>query len=206
MKTVKELLDKYSNEEILNRFFEKYEDQAKSIEGYNKALDEMRNITPIKTDTIVYCGLFGCHIKSPGSDTTYAISCGWEQFLGYNFRRATLDTLCNALYEMTFYGYSNEEVKKTWRDMFRSFEEIMDEIGDEELERSLNPNFIQTITPTTMPIIPPTTKPDAHTHTMKEDPCNIPAPTYDFKSFPNHTHTIKKEGNKYEKHKRILQK
>lgn len=132
MKTVKELLNQYPDKQILTRYFEKYPKEKKNKAGYVKALKELRNLKVGESEMILYCGLYGCTGHIPGDDTNWGIAMKWTNFLACKVRRGTLDNLCNALFEITYHGYSERQVDGFWKGMFKHVAKVKKKIDENE--------------------------------------------------------------------------
>lgn len=81
---------------------------------------------------ILSCKLFGCTGTIPGDDTRWGIAMKWSNFLACKVKRGTLDVLCNALWELTYHGYSSKEVDSFWEDMFSHVAKINKEMKEKE--------------------------------------------------------------------------
>lgn len=127
MKKIKiwQLLNRYSDEKILKRFVEKYPDQKSSLEGYQEVLNELRLLSPVDGEETVYCQKFGCHMIKPGDDLTWAFGpIGRGHILGMNVGYANLDFICNLLWEITFYGFTQKENKNFFNEIFNNVKEL----------------------------------------------------------------------------------
>lgn len=127
---MKTLLAKFtSDEEIINRLFELYPDQVKNKEGYQITLMLLRKKKPRYTDFSIevstqedwfdkekYTDVVG---KKDGDDTRWALdSSTFSEWLGFTISPKSfeefseLDVLCHCLWEMTWHGYTDEEIGK----------------------------------------------------------------------------------------------
>jgi hypothetical protein len=135
----------FSDKELLNRLFEVYPDQKVSEEGYKNALKEIRTLKsiPCKLKLLVTrCkdeGKYYANIS--GSKTTSKMTMAiefmdWHEWMGmrinpdsrihYNY----LDIAVHALWEMTWRGYSQEEVAKEYGDLISTVNKAEKEINE----------------------------------------------------------------------------
>lgn len=126
MATMKMLFDRVSDADILHELFLEYPEQVSSTRGYRKALDEIRALEPVASDLTIFAELVNDALedemyvdvsgRKPFDDETYAVEfMPWEEWLGSfvdtgDFSDAQF--LAHCLFEMTFVGYSNDEVHK----------------------------------------------------------------------------------------------
>jgi hypothetical protein len=144
---LKELLNLFTDKEILVKLFKLYPDQRKSKAGYLDALAELRAMRPTKDSIQIlvhtvkadkfndedYVSISGVDPKEP--DTNYAIEFDpWHKWLGRSLHSDTainfppLDALCHCLWEMTWSGYSNKEVKAKAKELFGHMAKVMKDI------------------------------------------------------------------------------
>lgn len=132
MKT-KELFASIDKEALLKRFIEIYDDQEKNLEGYKHALDEMASLGKEEYNGREDNRELGeilvqlsksfldeepeIDISIRVGDTLYAMEfTDWREVLNSEVASDTLtnfsniDAACHILWEMTFVGFSNEEV------------------------------------------------------------------------------------------------
>lgn len=136
--TFKEILEKHKDKDIVVRLVRLYPDQRKNIDGYLGALQELRELK-LKRDKMQIClhkvrkskkWLIDESYVSVGGlrgGETYAIGLTpWEKLLGMKVKSYfnQLDTLAHCLWEFTWHGYSNKEVKKTWGELIRRADEV----------------------------------------------------------------------------------
>lgn len=126
MATVKMLFDRVSDADILRELFLEYPEEVSSTRGYRKALDEIRALEPVASDLTISAELANDALedemyvdvsgRKPGDNEMYAVEfMPWEEWLGSfvdtgDFSDAQF--LAHCLFEMTFVGYSNDEVHK----------------------------------------------------------------------------------------------
>lgn len=140
--TLKEILQKYSDKEILKKVFEFYPDQKKSKDGYLNALDELRHKrsrkSNIKVDVSYVNDYFDKteYVSVDGFDpndvtTSYAIEfIPWSEWLGaeitiWSFENFDeLSILAYCLWEMTWRGYSCKQVRQQYSKIVNTVEEI----------------------------------------------------------------------------------
>jgi hypothetical protein len=129
---LKEIIDQFTDEEILKRLFEVYPDQKRSKEGYLKALTALRKLKPVKYDMIISPRKFSTDGYDTKKKETYAIEFNkWEYWLGSEIKthRDKLTALCFCLWEMTFYGYSQAPIQR----QINSLNKIVADIDKKEI-------------------------------------------------------------------------
>jgi len=112
---MKQLLNKFTDAEILKRLVEIYPDASKSIKGYKSVLRELRKLKPIKTKLILYPSKWSTTGLDTRDNVKYAIEfTRWEQWLSMpvKTKKHGLTALCYCLWEMTFMGYSQKPIQK----------------------------------------------------------------------------------------------
>ena len=146
---MKNLLKKFTDEEILLRLFELYPDQEKSLKGYMLTLKELRETRPKKSkmkicvSTVIddlaeededkeYVHVDG-YLR--GSKWHYAIEYSpWAEWLGMEVTKKSLknftelDIVAYCLWEMTWSGYSDKEVQKNYKDIIETTAKAMKDI------------------------------------------------------------------------------
>lgn len=119
------LIDCYSDKEIVSRLLELYPKEKKNIKGYKEALKELREkrprkkdmnlvLTKYKEDGEKWTSVDGVDDKGQmwGLDMTR-----WSGWLAMGIGLKTLknfpeiDIIAHALWEMTFHGYTDREIK-----------------------------------------------------------------------------------------------
>lgn len=122
------LLNRYSNEKILKRLFEKYPGQKSSFDGYKEVLEKLRSLTPQDSENLIRCQKFGCVFKKPGDKTKWAFGMiDWAEVLGSNVSYANIDFICNLIWELTYYGFSEDEHNNKMEEVFDRVQEIFKE-------------------------------------------------------------------------------
>lgn len=139
---MQKLLDKYTDEEILKHLFKLYPDQRKSEEGYKSALSELRTTRPKKDPMLIlvekcydkfdkkyYTHVIGVDPKD--TKWTFAIELTlWSHWLGMEIHPKSLekfkeiDILAHCLWEMTFCGYSNRQIRNDWRKLNKISDQV----------------------------------------------------------------------------------
>lgn len=133
--TFKELLDQYTWEEIAPVLHLCY--PGETLEGYKEALDELRSLTPKPSQMAIglewildedgdYVNVYGIEDETRyGLDFVY-----WTEWLSLSILKETLaafsprEILVHCLYEMTFYGFSNEKIMEEREKLFAIVKEI----------------------------------------------------------------------------------
>lgn len=132
--TFKTLLTKITSEKILKRLLKLYPDQKKNIRGYENVLKELKGLKEhsevmrilIEKNYDKYDKKYYLHVCAIDKNKkTYAIEFEpWENWLGMKIHPTTfkicsqLDIVCHCLWEMTFTGFTNEDVKKEGKKLF----------------------------------------------------------------------------------------
>jgi hypothetical protein len=112
---MKDKLNKYTDKAILERFFEIYPDQEKSLSGYRKVLKQLRACKPSKTTMVLYPRKWNTDAIDTKNGERYAIEfTKWEEWLSMPIKTKTsgLTALCYCLYEMTFCGFEQKTIQK----------------------------------------------------------------------------------------------
>ena len=127
---VKQLLDKYTDKQILQRMFEKYPDQKKSKKGYVEALKELREVKPIENNWKLQCYKYGaCALPETDGEFNRGIgSSDWGFVIGCIPLRGSLDSLCNIIWEITYHGFSQKKNNIFWEDMFKHVNKVNKEL------------------------------------------------------------------------------
>lgn len=155
----KDLLNKYSDEEIVNSVKNiYYEDKwnKNTEEGYFLVLKELRETDPINSDFVIKCeksktlfdeeedcyDIYGCTEKDKNN---FGLSfTDWKEWLGSSFDcgdLAEIDFLGECLFEMTFHGFSNEDVQNSLNSILDELENVKNDKTDlisyDELKKEL---------------------------------------------------------------------
>lgn len=132
-KRVYQLLNKHSDEDILKRLFVKYPDQERSRDGYALILKKLRSIAPINSENIIKCQKFGCSFLKPEDNTSWAFGIiSWAEVMGSLVNKSDIDFLCNLLFELTFYGFSEEEHNDAMNEVFNLAREAKEIFAEEK--------------------------------------------------------------------------
>jgi hypothetical protein len=130
-----ELLQKHHWDDIQAALIRLYPDQGDNLEGYQQVFATLRATEPARSDLCIvieqvseeYAG--EDYLSVSGRDST-GVSYGieltdWTEWLGMEIdsqaltQHSELDILAHCLWEMTFFGFSPEDL----REVIRSFEE-----------------------------------------------------------------------------------
>jgi hypothetical protein len=129
---MKDLLEKFTDNQILHRLYDLYPDQKKNGGGYEKALLEMRCLRPKKRSMSIvvknasdddgekWIDVSGHDPSDP--ECSYALDLtSWNEILGMSIHPDTyadfteIDIIAHCLWEMTWHGYSNKQVRGRFR-------------------------------------------------------------------------------------------
>ena len=142
---IPDLLTKFTDKEILEQLFILYPDEKKNREGYISALNEIRNIKSVKsTMKITVERVFDeeetwvdvCMRR--GKEHYSASFTKWNKWLGMNivadkdFSELAIVAYC--LWEMTWYGYSDESTQKKGDEILKMSKKAIKEIKEKELK------------------------------------------------------------------------
>jgi hypothetical protein len=127
MKRLKDILDKYTDKQIMERFFKIYPDQQKSFDGYIKVLKDLRKLKPIKSNYILVPKKSDISALDTKDNIKYAIEfTRWEIWLGMPVKTTDsyLDAFCYSLWEMTFMGFSQQPIQRKINILNKTVERI----------------------------------------------------------------------------------
>gem|GEM_PF-1517002 len=133
--TIKQLLNTYSDDTILEELLRVYPDQKVNLKGYNKALKQLRKTEPLPSSTVINLSTVKDEdeehtsisiIEKGSSERLSASFIPWNEFIGMKITKdgkntlskltpkltPKLEILVHCLWEMTWYGYTNEEVQE----------------------------------------------------------------------------------------------
>jgi hypothetical protein len=130
-----DLIQKHNWEEVRAAIVRLYPDHESELAGYQKVFQKLKTLSPAQTDIqlqidLVYsehAGEFHIETKSlrPGEPSTKTGSpfvlefTPWSEWLGMELNSESLqnfsefDIIAHCLYEMTFFGFSLEDIRKT---------------------------------------------------------------------------------------------
>ena len=122
---MKELLNKYTDKEILKRLFVMYPDQTKLRKGYQNVLDTLRVLKPRKSEFVIHARKWNVDGISIKTGERWAIELTpWSEWLGSKMKRNSLDALCASLWEMTFFGFTQQKVRNTRQTLMNRVKDI----------------------------------------------------------------------------------
>jgi len=113
--TIRNILEKYNNKEILDKLFLIYPDEIKSKGGYQSVLQRLRKLKQMGSKMVLYPHKFDTYGKYLNIETRYAIDfTRWEEWLGMKIETKTsyLNALCYCLWEMTYHGFSQQPIQR----------------------------------------------------------------------------------------------
>jgi hypothetical protein len=138
----KQLLNIFSDREILNKLFSLYPKEKKNKKGYLIALKELRVTEPIKsvwsirlTPTTDFDGkpyVMADMVNKKG--TEYSLSfIKWAKILGMKIspsKRTCIDAISHILYEITFYGYTMKDTQTNEDKIFKEVKKFEAKLKD----------------------------------------------------------------------------
>jgi len=128
---LKELITKYAWAEIRSALLRLYPDQEKSIAGYQHVYDMLLRLSAKPTPMAIMIEKYTDDFTDTPYDTvsgrdetgSYGIEfTDWSEWLGMDIDASTLaaypelDIIAHCLWEMTFFGYSQEDIHKQLAD------------------------------------------------------------------------------------------
>ena len=126
MKTLKDVLIKYTNQQIIKKLVEIYPDQKRSKRRYEKMIDQLRRIKPSQSDYLLITKYkYDVHGLRSGDKTTWALDfVKWSKWLGSKMDKGGLIPLCHCLWEMTYHGFTQQKIQGAKRSMLSSIKNI----------------------------------------------------------------------------------
>ena len=128
---LKELIEKYNFEEVFQKLIELYPKEEKNKKGYKNAYTEMKELTNsnievnpkskiiveyIKKDKLIEEPYWSVSLLE--NNMRYAIELSqWKDLMNYNCKiknMEEIDFLAHVIWELTFMGYSQKEIKKEY--------------------------------------------------------------------------------------------
>lgn len=141
---LQEIIGKYKIKEIIKRLLEIYPEQKKNIAGYNKSLKELLYLSPKRSRVKINIDKFydkddkKYYYSVDGIDKnneSWAIEfTDWKEWIGMEISEETLkenteiDILVHCLWEMTFVGFSNKNIKNEKNKLFNIMKSIKKEV------------------------------------------------------------------------------
>lgn len=148
---LKDIIKNSNWEAVREVFLRNYPDQEKLISGYEVVYKKLKSKSPAKTKMELFCVLEEPTFKGDepyhnvyGMDGTKRedgelekFSLGltsWSKWLGASLSEITLskytseEIISHCLFDMTFHGFSEEEIKKVSRDLDKSVKDLEDPI------------------------------------------------------------------------------
>ena len=133
--TFKELIQKNSWETLASLFLETYPDSKENKQEYKKVFEELKTMPPKETDMWLvlkketsgeeeYVDVAGLHKHPKSEEEKYAQGIeflSWHNWLDMDIQEETLQTfseqeiLVHCLYEMTYVGFSEEQIQERVR-------------------------------------------------------------------------------------------
>jgi tetratricopeptide (TPR) repeat protein len=149
-----ELIKKYTWATVEPVFIKEYPKWKKATNDYDLIFRQLQNLTTVKgrddmTIHIHYDGhidirAYENHPQTPEDDKGYGITITpWEECLGMDVAGTTIEDysdeeiISHCLWEITFYGYSQETIKKTvdeWRNVEKEIKEAKQKFPDVKTE------------------------------------------------------------------------
>lgn len=128
---IKELINKFTDEQIINTLIKLYPDQEKNRKGYKKVLEELRKKRLKNTDIKIilqrnkkYTSVSGIDNKGKIWGIEYT---QWGEWVNMEIEERTLknyrkiNIIAHCLWEMTWAGFSDKKVKREAGKLFNRF-------------------------------------------------------------------------------------
>lgn len=153
------LIQKHTWETITPLFLKIYPEAEENIEGYNMVFEKLKVMDPVETDMWlvlktakdgdeIYIDVSGLHKHPKTEEEKYSQGIeflSWHKWLGMNIQEESLqafskqEILVHCLYEMTYVGFSEEQIQERVRkaSQNREEEEPMTEEDYEENRRAV---------------------------------------------------------------------
>lgn len=149
--TFKDIVIKYSWKDVQEKLFNLFPDQQKNVNRYEHVFLELKRLEKetnkdnsviiLKTEIDTYDDSEYLSVSSvkPNDLSTYAIEfCRWEEWLGFYCNQEDLDKhgelkfLSHCLWEMTFCGFTQEDVQEEVEELKRRAEDVENYIEDQK--------------------------------------------------------------------------
>ena len=133
MKRLKDILDQYTDKQILDRLLKIYPDQKKNMGGYKKVVAELRRLKPVWSDYTLCVSKWSVSGTLDDEDTSFAMEfTDWAEWLTMKIKTtySYLNALCFCLWEMTFMGFKQRKIKRKINRLRKMAKEI-----DKSLEK-----------------------------------------------------------------------
>lgn len=138
-----DLLKKYTDKDIIERVINLYPDEKGNLEGYVRALDELRNTKPIKTTSKITLtevkddeygepNYMAVGTLDKNGEQYSASFIKWGKWLEMEFvphPYPELSALALCLWEITWYGFSDKSTQKELNKLSRIVEKAKKEKG-----------------------------------------------------------------------------
>lgn len=125
---LKEVIKSLTWEELKEVFFDFYPDEEENTEEFEQVFVTLNKMEPLESDLTLYLTEFEdeddtfVHVsgQSPDSDESYSLGFAqWGEWLGMSVSAESLEDFslveiaAHSLFEMTFFGLTEEEIKET---------------------------------------------------------------------------------------------
>jgi hypothetical protein len=143
-------------------FLKLYPDEKNNISGYEKVFNELKHLTPVETDVTIlvsrefddfdkqeYAHVSGYYNNPQKSNNEITDSLAieftpWEKWLGMdvdtnslqNF--TTVEIICHCLFEMSFFGFEQDEIKEQLDAINDEADEIKNMDEEEKKEKLIS--------------------------------------------------------------------
>jgi hypothetical protein len=145
---------------IEDKFISLYPDQQKNIIAYDKVFNELKILQPENSELTInliwvrddfdeeeYVDVSGylANQEATSDETTvsYALDfTPWEEWLGMDIDDKSIqafsepEIISHCLYEMTFYGFTQEKIQKEWKKIEKSVEDL-ENMTEEEKKKHI---------------------------------------------------------------------
>lgn len=150
MTTLADLINRHEWKEVKKRMKKLYPKPRKNLNGYKKVFEELKTL-PVFTQgkRPLLIEVHACHDQYDGYYTdVHAVTpkkrgeskgldaTRWEKWLGMEIWPASLydysevDIVCHCLWEMTFYGFDQDQIQSFWQSIDKESEAWEDALKD----------------------------------------------------------------------------
>lgn len=126
MKTLKQLLDKFTDTQVLHKIGGLYLDQKGNLDGYKQMLVRLRRIEPIESGWSIHPYKFSTYGTDVDGKTWAMGFTRWDEWLGMSVdtKMVHLQALSYCLWEMSYHGFSQQPIQRKLNELHKRMEEV----------------------------------------------------------------------------------